>query len=111
MPSFSSCSVGYAATRRYFLNPAGEALETQLHLEPPPPPTTTTTTTHQFFLSLDIVFFSCSKCGRLLTNDRLLNLLLPPVLRPHQQQLTKVPKDQKSEQAPAYHVGCYTDEV
>ncbi|CAA6654516.1 unnamed protein product [Spirodela intermedia] len=56
---------------------------------------------------------ACSKCGRLLTNDRLLNLLLPPVLRPHQQQLTKVPShnDQKSEQAPAYHVGCYTDEV
>ncbi|XP_078437521.1 mediator of RNA polymerase II transcription subunit isoform X2 [Wolffia australiana] len=54
---------------------------------------------------------TCRKCKKLLSNDRNLNLILPPVLRPCRKLDTSVALDEKRSGVPAYHVGCDNNEV
>ncbi|MED6111714.1 hypothetical protein PIB30_054891 [Stylosanthes scabra] len=59
----------------------------------------------------------CSKCSRLLAADKQSAFLLPPVLRPYWQfSLSKIlstisSKDHTSDITPAYHVGCFSEEL
>ncbi|KAI4381514.1 hypothetical protein MLD38_007579 [Melastoma candidum] len=60
----------------------------------------------------------CSKCGRLLSMDRQLSLLLPPVYRPYAHfSLAKVrapnsvsATEQGKNHSEAYHIGCFSEE-
>ncbi|XP_057959962.1 mediator of RNA polymerase II transcription subunit 27 [Malania oleifera] len=62
----------------------------------------------------------CSKCGRLLSMDRRLALLLPPVHRPYQRfsahklssgQPNPSLKEHNLDVVQAYHVGCFSEET
>ncbi|MED6108913.1 hypothetical protein PIB30_028647 [Stylosanthes scabra] len=59
----------------------------------------------------------CSKCSRLLAADKQSAFLLPPVLRPYWQfSLSKIlstisTKDHTSDITPAYHLGCFSEEL
>lgn len=52
----------------------------------------------------------CSKCGRLLSMDRQLAILLPPVHRSYRQfsasRISTKTKEQRSDLIQAYHIGC-----
>ncbi|XP_044509937.1 mediator of RNA polymerase II transcription subunit 27 [Mangifera indica] len=64
---------------------------------------------------------ACSKCGRLLTMDKQLALLLPPVNRPYRhffplvttstQHVSSTTKNQNVDVSTAYHVGCYSEDA
>ncbi|XP_058078912.1 mediator of RNA polymerase II transcription subunit 27 isoform X2 [Magnolia sinica] len=75
----------------------------------------------QWISSYETLFTKpCSKCRRLLMMDKPTALFLPPVHRPYQQTSTSkisstqqpLPqKDQSSDVATVYHIGCSSDET
>ncbi|XP_071735753.1 mediator of RNA polymerase II transcription subunit 27-like [Rutidosis leptorrhynchoides] len=53
----------------------------------------------------------CSKCGKLLSMDKEIALLLPPVQRPYRNFKHSSTKDKGINDIPAYHIGCFPQEA